>query len=166
MSAPNKLTCLVRGIALLLVLWPRLADAQAVQTVAPVPRPDLIGIGGFSSSLFVFKTIVQDDEPSLPAGGWRVAVATLNFSDGRQEPAQAWTCTVRVGMPLRAEKLGVLSASWAATASAGAATTAGGIVMRMQERWIPASFCIRFTEGLEKVLNSANKGLGAKVQRG
>lgn len=38
--------------------------------------------------------------------------------------------------------------------------------MRMQDRWIPASFCIRFTEGLEKVLNSANKGLGAKVQRG
>jgi hypothetical protein len=81
--------------------------AVLVQFVSPpwanaaeFERPFVSTRGGFSPAVFKFVTTVPDDGQGK-AGGWQEATATLQFSDGRQVPTLLWTCTMRVGMPIR-----------------------------------------------------------------
>lgn len=120
--------------------------------------------GGFSPTVFKFVTIVPDDGQGK-AGGWQEAIVTLKFSDGRQLPADRWTCTIRVGMPIRPEKYGVIAPAVAASMSAAASTTASVSVMHQRPLWIPAVYCIQFAKEVELNLNTTWSKLGAKVNR-
>jgi hypothetical protein len=120
--------------------------------------------GGFSPSVFKFVTTVPDDGQGK-AGGWQEATATLTFSDGRQVPTLMWTCTIRVGMPIRPESYGVISPAVAASMSAAAATTASVAVMHRRPMWIPALYCIHFAKEVELNLKTTWSKLGAKVNR-
>ena len=129
---------------------------------APPRPPDRVQIGSISASLFTFgKT--QEDDPSQEAGGWQEANAVLKFADGRQEPVQAWSCTINVGMPLRTVKRGTINAEWAAKASASVATEASSTTMHSKSQWTPASFCKAFKDEMNKVFADSYKGLGARV---
>lgn len=128
------------------------------------PPPETVQVGSFSSSVFQFVPIVPDDGQGK-AGGWQEAIVTLLFSDGRQVPTLRWTCKIRVGMPIRPENYGVISASVAASMSAAAATTASVAVMHRRPMWIPALYCIHFVKDVELTLNTTWTKLGAKVNR-
>lgn len=126
-------------------------------------RPyDSVHVGGFSESLFAFVTIINYDGKSL-AGGWQEAVATLRFVDARHFIPQTWTCNVKVGMPIKPEKYGVISATAAASMSAGAATLASVSVMKSRPEWIAALYCGDFKTAMERTLNTTYKDLGARV---
>ena len=82
-------------------------------------------MSGFSSSVFKFTTIVPDDGKD-EAGGWQAATASLKFYRWTGLfPDLPWTCSVTVGMPLRAAAYGTISHTYAATISAGIASQAG-----------------------------------------
>lgn len=126
--------------------------------------PEAVQVGSFSPSVFKFVVTIPDDGKDK-AGGWQEAVATLNFSDGRQVPTLMWTCTIKVGMPIRPENYGVISSAVAASMSAAAATTASKAVMHRRPMWIPALYCIHFAKEVESTLNTTWSKLGAKVWR-
>jgi hypothetical protein len=127
----------------------------------PAPWPRQVGIGGFSASLFNFvKT--QEDDPTLAAGGWQEADATLKFVDGRQDPPAAWTCRLKIGMPLRTEKMGRITSNWAAETSADIATAASSATMHAKTSWVRKEFCNEWVKEV-KAGFKAYKTLGARV---
>lgn len=137
--------------------------------VSPEPQSDsdpesfeCNAIGGYSASLFKFKTTVPDDGEGL-GGGAQQASTSLNFVDGRQDPPQSWSCSLTVELPIRTSTRGVISASKAAEMSAEAATVASGLVMHSRDSWLPASFCIKFKEGMQKTMAALYPGCGARV---
>jgi hypothetical protein len=126
--------------------------------------PETVQVGGFSPSIFKF-VVTRPDDGKDKAGGWQEAVATMNFSDGRQLPTDRWTCTIKVGMPIRPENYGVISSAVAASMSAAAATTASKAVMHRRPMWIAASYCIHFAKEVQLTLNTTWSKLGARVWR-
>ena len=128
-------------------------------------RPfELVRAGAFSDSLFQFVTIVNYDGKSV-AGGWQEAIATLRFVDARHLIPQTWTCTIKVGLPVKPENYAVISAAAAARMSAAAATTASTIVMKTRPEWIPALYCIHFATAMQLTLNTTYDRLGARVSK-
>lgn len=125
--------------------------------------PECNSIGSFSASDFKFKT-TQEDDPSLPAGGWQEATATMKFVDGRQDPPSAWTCTLKIGMPLRTVKRGQVSAEWAAETTADVATASSSPVMHSKDSWTPAAFCKTMKDTMNTVFSKGYEGLGARVE--
>lgn len=146
--------------------------AVQIQFVIIAPRADAADYagqrepirGGFSPSIFLFVTTVPDDGQGK-AGGWQEAVATLKFTDMRHLLPDRWTCTIKVQMPIRSEKYGVITPDVAASMSASAATSASVAVMHRQPRWIAVSYCIQFKDEVELTLNTVYKQLGARVWR-
>lgn len=123
--------------------------------------PECNAIGSYSPSLFKFTTTVQDDGEG-EAGGYQEATApAVKFVDGRQAPPMSWSCRIFVGMPLRTQKHGKISASRAAEITADVLTTVSGPVMHSRASWLPASFCIRLEEAMLKMFKGM--GLGATV---
>ncbi|MEZ4308352.1 MAG: hypothetical protein R3F14_09950 [Polyangiaceae bacterium] len=135
--------------------------------VPPAPQstgdspPGCGDVQGFSSSLFKFKTTQADDGVGF---GWQVAEPTLKFADGRQDPTQYWSCTLNVGMPLRTEKLGKISAEWAAETSSEVATSASSNVMHSKSSWTVAAFCKAFKDEMNRLFKIGHEGLGARVE--
>jgi hypothetical protein len=119
-------------------------------------------VAGFSASLFKFAVINKDDGTDA-AGGWQEADATIRFTDWRHLFPQIWTCTVRIQVPLRTEKLGEISPSWAARTSADIATQASTTVMHQQSQWVPAAFCNAWRDEMLRLFHLTYKTLGAKV---
>ncbi|MBK9260184.1 MAG: hypothetical protein IPM54_10150 [Polyangiaceae bacterium] len=135
-------------------------SANAADYDRPVEAPQA---GGFSPSLFIFVTIVPYDGQG--PGGWQEAVATLKFIDMRHLLPETWTCTIKVGMPIRPRKYGVISPAVAASMSAAAATTASKAVMMRQPKWMAAAYCIQFATEVRVTLNTTWVDLGARVNR-
>lgn len=134
---------------------------RSMAASAPAPWSPQVGIGGFSASLFNFvKT--QEDDPALGAGGWQEADATLKFEDGRQNPPAAWTCQIKIGMPLRTEKMGKITPKWAAETSAGMATAASSATMHARASWSSKEFCNAWVKAVKEGFK-AYKTLGARV---
>lgn len=96
-------------------------------------------IGGFSISLFPFKTTVEDDGADV-GGGYQEASTTLTFADGRQEPTARWSCSYLIGMPLRTLKFGKMDPVHAALITAQVATNASRTVMHSRSAWLPSAF--------------------------
>ncbi|MBK8259517.1 MAG: hypothetical protein IPK82_43525 [Polyangiaceae bacterium] len=90
-----------------------------------------IGAGAFSAAAFPFATVVPDDGAG-ESGGWQAATAGLKFVRWTSLFPETWTCTVRVGMPLRTAFYGKISAESAATISANVATQAAAAVRRIE----------------------------------
>jgi hypothetical protein len=131
---------------------------------ADYDRPFESAHGGFSPAIFKFVTSVPDDGTGK-AGGWQEAVATLKFTDMRHLLPDFWTCTIKVQMPIRAEKYGVITPDVAASMSAAASTTASVAVMHRQPKWIAAAYCVQFKDEMESTLNTTYPRLGARVWR-
>lgn len=143
-----------------LIPFTHLSWANAAGYGQPVRTPEA---GGFSPSLFNFLTTIPYD--GSVAGGWQEATATLKFVDARQLLPETWTCTIKVGMPIRPEKYGVLSAAVAASMSAAAATTASTAVMHRKPKWIAVAYCSEFATAVRVTLNATWPNLGARVSR-
>lgn len=131
---------------------------------APAP-PVCESIGQYSSTLFKFKTTIEDDL-SAPSGGWQEARPTLKFVDDRQDPPDSWSCTFTFGIPLRTVAHGKISASKAADIAAEASTFGSSFAMHKKASWVPQDFCNQFVNEM-KALLSSQKGpywqYGARV---
>jgi hypothetical protein len=71
------------------------------------------------------------------------------------------TCSVLIGMPLRAQAWGPISASTAASFSADVANTAAGVVWPTDLP--PGIFCSKFKDEMKKQFATLYKDLGARV---
>lgn len=145
---------------LLLLLWLAAFPARTDEMGDAEPRMGM-RLGGFSPDLFKFVTIIP--YKGGVAGGWQEAFAVLKFVDGRQDPAQKWTCSVRVGMPIRSEKQGTISPVQAAVYTADIATDASSVVMHRQPYWLTAEYCFAFHVEMRAQFEKYFRGLGAKV---
>jgi hypothetical protein len=106
----------------------------------PLP-PGCVTVGSYSASLFKFSTTIADDGKDA-GGGYQEATANgVKFIDGRQDPSQSWTCNIWVGMPVRTEKLGTISAAQAAQIAADCLTDASSFTMHSKTAWVPGAFC-------------------------
>jgi hypothetical protein len=123
-------------------------------------RPDHVGIGSFSASLFKFKKTQEDDGVGF---GWQETQPSLKFADSRQSSIEMWSCTINIGMPLRTVKMGKIAADWAATATAEIATTASSAVMHSKSSWVPAAFCKAFKDQMNAIFGKTFPNLGARV---
>jgi hypothetical protein len=112
--------------------------------------------------LFKFVPTVADDGTGV-AGGWQKAAATIGFADDRQDPIATWSCPLAVGMPIRAEMMGKISATKAADMTATVLTYASGAVMHSRPSWLPALFCIKLRESMQKMFKEGYPNLGATV---
>ena len=120
-------------------------------------------IGGFSISLFPFRTTVEDDGSDV-GGGYQEANTTLSFADGRQEPTARWQCSFTIGMPLRTQRFGKVDAIHAVSITSMVATSASSTGMHSQPAWTPSFFCRAFKDEMNKVfLSPVYRGLGAGV---
>lgn len=138
----------------------RLAPLVALATLL-MAMPAL-AIGRFSPSVFKFSTIVKDDgEPD--STGWQEASAELNFVDTRPFFPRAWSCRVKIGMPLRTSALGPISPESAAEMSADVATDASQNVMYRRPEWLTAEFCSAFKDEMLSLFVGRHPRLGARV---
>ncbi|MEZ4302184.1 MAG: hypothetical protein R3B70_45070 [Polyangiaceae bacterium] len=67
-------------------------------------------------------------------------------------------------MPLRTEKLGKISAEWAAETSSEVATSASSNVMHSKSSWTAAAFCKAFKDEMNRLFKIGHEGLGARVE--
>lgn len=122
-------------------------------------------VGGFSSSLFAFKTNLADDGKDV-AGGWQAAVVTLRFVDARSLIPNTWTCRMRYEVPIRTSQ-GPLSPAEAAAITAEVATDASVNVMKTMPSWPVAElYCIRFQKEMLDIFKQGKyRWVGARVIR-
>ena len=119
-------------------------------------------IGGFSAMSFPFKTIVEDDGTDV-GGGYQVAQANLSFADSRQTPTMKWTCSFKVGMPLRTARFGRIDAIHAAVITAEVATLSASPVMHSRGVWLLVLFCSKFKDKMFETFLSRYNGLGGGI---
>jgi hypothetical protein len=119
-------------------------------------------IGGFSALSFPFKTTVEDDGADV-GGGYQVAQANLKFADGRQTPTMTWTCSFKVGMPLRTARFGKIDPIHAAIITAEVATLSASPVMHSRDVWLPVLFCSKFKDKMIETFLSRYSGLGGGI---
>ncbi|WP_437665648.1 hypothetical protein [Sorangium sp. So ce1182] len=111
---------------------------------------------------FNFVTIVAYD--GTVAGGWQEAKAYLSFAHNQEGDS---ACMVHIGMPLRSEVWGKISAKRAASISADVANWAANEVYKKDggEDLPPGIFCRTFKSRMIEEFDTAYyKPLGAKVQ--
>ncbi|MRG97218.1 hypothetical protein [Polyangium spumosum] len=114
----------------------------------------------FSPSEFPFVTIVPDDGMGL-AGGWQEAKANLEFIKKRRSGSSTWICPLTIGMPLRPEKMGMISASLAATMSVNVTEE---VAYGMDFNLPPGIFCDTFRTKVKATFKSMYPNLGATVK--
>jgi len=119
-------------------------------------RCGLIGLGGFSPSLFVFRTVIPNPTPGTPGGWQETGVVPLKFVDGRT--SNSWTCTVKVGVPIENFR-GSVDPTLAASSAAAAATSSSSLVMHSRPAWLgSADYCPPFRAAMEAELKLAIPG--------
>jgi hypothetical protein len=120
---------------------------------------------GFAASVFKFVTIVKDDGQGL-GGGWQQAIGTLSFFRWTTLVPESWTCTITVGMPIRAMNYGVITAAQAANMTAGIATTSSFKVSNQQPNLAPGfAFCSTFKLQMQSDFDEQYPKLGVIVQK-
>ena len=122
-----------------------------------------IGAGSFSPAAFKFSTIVSDDG-SGEAGGWQAATAGLNIVRWTSVIPEYWTCTVKVGMPLRTVIHGKISAATAASVAAGVATQASSTVRNIEPPLPQGIFCAKLKDEMSRIFKNELKSYGARME--
>lgn len=136
--------------------------APEPQGAGDSPSPaDCASVGQFSPSLFKFVTIVADDGTSEP-GGWQEASGTFGFDD-TQDPPRSYSCSIKVGMPLRSAAQGKISHAMAADMSATVLSFAGHTVIRQKSAWVTAQFCDALRTEMTKLFDEGWPKLGERV---
>jgi hypothetical protein len=110
----------------------------------------------FKTSDFPFVTTVADDGTKTP-GGWQVTSTALIFIYD-----DIVTCPVSIGMPLRTELMGAISASKAARLSAGVANDVAAVMWPTDLP--PGIFCSKFKDKLFQEFKSQYPGLGVRPE--
>lgn len=108
-------------------------------------------------------TVIPDDGQGL-GGGWQEAVTMRNFVDGRQSPADSWSCTLNVGMAIRSASLGHISSSEAASMTSTVLTYAASTTMHSRDKWIQSLFCGKLRDNMNAMFASTFAGAGARVK--
>jgi hypothetical protein len=109
---------------------------------------------------FPFVTIVPDDGTG-PASGWQEARANLEFGKKRVDGSMTvWYCPLTIGMPLRPEAYGKISASRAADISVDVTSE---VAYTMDYNLPPGTFCDRFRTGVRAAFPSMYPKLGERV---
>lgn len=122
-----------------------------------------IGAGSFAPAIFKFTTVLPDDG-SGEAGGWQAATAGLNIVRWESLIPEFWTCTVKVGMPLRTVVHGKISAETAASVAAGVATQAAGTVRKIQPPLPQGIFCVKLKDEMTRIFKNELKSYGARME--
>jgi hypothetical protein len=104
-----------------------------------------------------------EDDGKKAAGGWQVGSATLHFYRWTDALPESWTCSVTVGMPVRAEAYGVIPAKKAATITAQVATAASFRVMSFRPELPPGIYCDRLSTEMKAEFKAEFENLGARV---
>lgn len=134
------------------------SDEPTGEAQEPLP------IVSFGPSEFPFRTLVPDDGKD-DAGGWQVANANLAFSRlVFPHPRRHWQCSLTIGMPLRTELAGRISASRAARVSA---RVAADVARSMDADYDlpPGVFCKNFASEVLVLFKSRHPTFGVTVTR-
>jgi hypothetical protein len=125
-----------------------------------------LAVGTFSASIFKFATTLPDDGQDA-GGGWQVANVTLDFDRWTGILPESWTCDVAVGMPLRTKAYGVISAAFAAVASADVANQATSYLMHNPNEIPQGLFCAQLPGAMNAMFaaDAVYKNLGARVTK-
>jgi hypothetical protein len=141
------------------------ADSNDSESIGEA-RQEAIATGRpFDSSDFPFVVRIKDDHKDK-AGGWQVSRRHLDFREfGDNDPPYTWTCGVEIGMPLRSEKAGPISAFLAALYTANIANKVAWPLMESRETWVGqnAVYCRRLVDGMGLAFRQHYKGVGATV---
>jgi hypothetical protein len=121
------------------------------------------GVGGFSSSVFKFTTIVPDDGKD-EAGGWQATTAALKFFRWTSVLPQSWACPVTVGMPIRAKLYGTISPATAANMTAGIASKVAMDLMHVKPELPMGIFCSKLGPLMQVEFDAKYPSLGATVK--
>ncbi len=118
-------------------------------------------------SIFQFKPAAPPDDGTDKGGGWQEAKADIPISDTRSHPFKHWSCKIKISMPQRTEKDGVVSPDKAAKESAEVATKAWKKVMPRQKpgEWPVGVFCIEYRKEMETIFEKDKPTLGARVKQ-
>jgi hypothetical protein len=125
------------------------------------PSMGCTGVKPIDARAFNFVAIVAYDGTSV-SGGWQEAKADLYFVHNIEGDA---ACIVRIGMPLRSEVWGNISADRAAVISADVANASARELYDHQggEDLPPGIFCDRFKSEMRIRFDKECKGLGARM---
>ncbi|MRG94004.1 hypothetical protein [Polyangium spumosum] len=114
----------------------------------------------FKPSDFPFVTTVHHDGPG--PGGYQQAKCNLEFYDFREEGAKQWHCPFTIGMPLRTEHMGKISAIRAANLSVE--ITEAVAADRETNFELPSGiFCEKFIINVNKAFKETYPYLGASA---
>jgi hypothetical protein len=117
----------------------------------------------FSPSEFPFVTTIKDDGTDK-GGGYQEAKVNLEFIDATASGIvrNKWYCDFTIGMPLRTELMGKISASRAAKLSKEITEY---VANDMDWDLTPGIFCIQYVPLVDAAFKSKYKPLGAKAQK-
>ena len=117
----------------------------------------------FSPSEFPFVTTIKDDGKG-EGGGYQEAKVDLEFIDATASGIvkNRWYCDFTMGMPLRTEFMGKISASRAAKLSK---EITEDVANDMDWDVAPGIFCIQYVPLVDAAFKSKYKLLGAKAQK-
>jgi hypothetical protein len=119
-----------------------------------------VTVVSFSPSEFPFVTTIPDDGTDV-GGGYQVAKANLEFIKKRRGGGSStWSCSITIGMPLRAEAYGKISASRAAGFCVDVTEEAA---YGMDYNLPTGTFCIGFRKKVEAAFKSKYPKLGESV---
>ncbi|XXY18787.1 hypothetical protein WME88_03935 [Sorangium sp. So ce216] len=114
-------------------------------------------MNGFSPTIIKFVTIIEDDGTRTP-GGWQEASVDFKIKRWVDIYPEFWSCQMTIGVPLRNEKQGNITAEMAAVISAKVASTASRKIMKSNMHVPQGIYCFKFTEEMKVRMPEAVSG--------
>ncbi len=123
---------------------------------------EALPIVSYNAADFPFVTVVEDNGRGK-AGGWQAASASLDFKEWvLPYPPRTWTCSLTIGMPLRAEYMGRITPVHAAAMSVEIATE---VARGMDFKLPPGIFCEYFVNEMGVAFRARYPLLGSRVTK-
>jgi hypothetical protein len=120
-----------------------------------------------ASSAYTFHETLPDDGKG-DGGGWQEGTATLEFMEHTGIfSSYSYSCTMRVGMPLRAKIPGRISARLAQRIAMEVTLDAAGDVKDTRSTWVEQgeAFCIQLHDEMLRLFSSRYRNYGVRVNR-
>lgn len=119
------------------------------------------------SDAYVFQQVRPDDGKE-EGGGWQEATATLSFVEHHHLiSTYSYSCTMLVGMPIRAKGRGRISARLAGQISEDVTMVAAANVRDSRSTWVDQGevFCIALREEMLRLFKDRYRAYGVRVSR-
>jgi hypothetical protein len=175
---------LISGLLLVLSCLLVPACLQSSQAPEPLPAPVRAGDDAFggcrlsvaepigeateaSSSAYTFHETLPDDGTG-DGGGWQEGTATLEFTEHTGLfSSYSYSCTMRVGMPLRAKLPGRISARFAQQIATEITLDAAANVKDTRSTWVGQgeAFCVQLHDEMLRLFSSSFRNYGVRVNR-